>query len=71
LTANRSSRIFPFKKKPFKILTRKDLLGAKDWVTGKVMKKAGAAVPSANRITLLRDADVDGVLEMESMQMWP
>ena len=25
------------------------------------MKKAGAAVPSANRITLLRDADGDGV----------
>ena len=45
---------------------RKDLLGAKDWVTGKVMKKAGAAVPSANRITLLRDADVDGVAEVRS-----
>jgi glucose/arabinose dehydrogenase len=28
-----------------------------------VMKKAGAAVPSANRITLLRDADGDGVAE--------
>jgi glucose/arabinose dehydrogenase len=27
------------------------------------MKKAGAAVPSANRITLLRDADGDGVAE--------
>ena len=45
---------------------RKDLLRAKDWVTGKVMKKAGAAVPSANRITLLRDADVDGVAEVRS-----
>ncbi|CAN5906122.1 sorbosone dehydrogenase family protein [soil metagenome] len=45
---------------------RKDLLGAKDWVTGKVMKKAGAAVPSANRITLLRDADIDGVAEVRS-----
>jgi glucose/arabinose dehydrogenase len=29
-----------------------------------VMKKAGAAVPSANRITLLRDADGDGVAEL-------
>ena len=28
------------------------------------MKKAGSAVPSANRITLLRDADGDGVPEM-------
>jgi len=28
-----------------------------------VMKRAGAAVPSANRITLLRDADGDGVAE--------
>ena len=28
------------------------------------MKKAGAAVPSANRITLLRDADGDGVPEV-------
>ena len=28
-----------------------------------VMKKAGAGAPSANRITLLRDADGDGVAE--------
>jgi glucose/arabinose dehydrogenase len=28
-----------------------------------VMKRAGAAVPSANRITLLRDVDGDGVAE--------
>ena len=27
------------------------------------MKKAGAGVPSANRITLLRDANGDGVAE--------
>ena len=39
---------------------RKELLGVKGWVMGKVMKRAGAAVPSANRITLLRDADGDG-----------
>jgi hypothetical protein len=31
------------------------------------MKKAGAAVPSANRITLLRDADGDGVAETRSV----
>jgi len=32
-----------------------------------VMKKAGAAVPSANRITLLRDADGDGIAEVKSV----
>jgi glucose/arabinose dehydrogenase len=32
-----------------------------------VMKKVGAAVPSANRITLLRDADGDGVAEIRSV----
>jgi glucose/arabinose dehydrogenase len=32
----------------------------------KVMKRAGAAVPSADRITLLRDADGDGVAEERS-----
>ena len=30
------------------------------------MEKAGAAVPSANRITLLRDADGDGVAELKT-----
>ena len=37
--------------------------GIKDWIKGLVMKKAGAAVPSADRITLLRDGDGDGVAE--------
>ncbi|MBI5271767.1 MAG: sorbosone dehydrogenase family protein [Burkholderiales bacterium] len=32
-----------------------------------VMKRAGAAVPSADRITLLRDADGDGVAELRSV----
>ncbi len=32
-----------------------------------VMKKVGAGVPSANRITLLRDADGDGVAETRSV----
>ena len=31
-----------------------------------VMKRAGAGVPSANRITLLRDADGDGVAETQA-----
>ncbi|MBB4861769.1 glucose/arabinose dehydrogenase [Pseudomonas nitritireducens] len=41
--------------------------GLKDWAAGKVMAKAGASVPSANRITLLRDADGDGVPEQRSV----
>ena len=31
-----------------------------------IMKQAGSAVPSANRITLLRDADGDGVAEVKT-----
>ena len=34
--------------------------GIKAWFKKRAMKKAGAAVPSANRLTLLRDADGDG-----------
>jgi glucose/arabinose dehydrogenase len=37
--------------------------GIRGWVMGMVMKRAGAATPSANRITLLRDADGDGTAE--------
>jgi glucose/arabinose dehydrogenase len=40
--------------------------GFKKWVMGLMMKKAGAAAPSANRITLLRDADGDGIAETKS-----
>ena len=40
--------------------------GFRDWIAGLVMKKAGARAPSANRITLLRDADGDGVAEMKT-----
>lgn len=40
--------------------------GIRGWVMGLVMKRAGAAVPSANRITLLRDADGDGVAETKT-----
>lgn len=37
--------------------------GIKGWIASIIMKRAGAGVPSANRITLLRDADGDGVAE--------
>ena len=40
--------------------------GIKGMVMKAVMKKAGAAVPSANRISLLRDADGDGVAELRT-----
>ncbi|WP_348752689.1 sorbosone dehydrogenase family protein [uncultured Aquincola sp.] len=41
--------------------------GLKGWVMKKVMAKAGAGVPSANRITLLRDADGDGVADQRTV----
>jgi glucose/arabinose dehydrogenase len=41
--------------------------GIKGWVMKKVMGRAGAGVPSANRITLLRDADGDGIAETKSV----
>ncbi|AGI10149.1 PQQ-dependent sugar dehydrogenase [Xanthomonas citri] len=40
--------------------------GLRKKVQGAMMKKAGAAVASANRITLLRDADGDGVAEVRT-----
>ncbi|MEP7311759.1 MAG: sorbosone dehydrogenase family protein [Pseudomonadota bacterium] len=41
--------------------------GLKGKVMKKVMADAGAGVPSANRITLLRDTDGDGVAETKSV----
>lgn len=41
--------------------------GLKGWFFTRYQKKAGGAVPSANRITLLRDADGDGVAETRSV----
>jgi glucose/arabinose dehydrogenase len=41
--------------------------GIKGWFFRRFMKKAGGAVPSANRITLLRDVDADGVAETRSV----
>src|SRR4029453_17791944 len=45
---------------------RPDHSGLYFWIMGKVQARAGAGVPSANRITLLRDADGDGVAEVRS-----
>jgi glucose/arabinose dehydrogenase len=41
--------------------------GVKGWVMKQVMARAGAGVPSADRITLLRDADGDGIAEVRSV----
>lgn len=41
--------------------------GIRGWVMKQVMKRAGARTPSANRITLLRDADGDGIAETRSV----
>ena len=40
--------------------------GIKGFFMKLFMKKAGSAVPSANRITLLRDTDGDGVADMQA-----
>lgn len=44
-----------------------DAPGIRGWVMGLVMKRAGAGVVSANRITLLRDTDGDGVVDLRSV----
>jgi glucose/arabinose dehydrogenase len=44
-----------------------DAQGIKGWVMGLVMKRAGAGVPSANRITLLRDSDGDGLVDLRTV----
>lgn len=44
-----------------------DAQGLRGWVMGLVMKRAGAAVPSADRITLLRDTDGDGVADLRAV----
>jgi glucose/arabinose dehydrogenase len=41
--------------------------GVKGWLFDRYQRKAGGAVPSANRITLLRDADGNGVAERSSV----
>ena len=44
-----------------------DARGIKGWAMKLVMGWAGAATPSADRITLLRDADGDGIVESRSV----
>ena len=46
---------------------KRGIKGIKGKVMGSLMKKAGSGVPSANRITLLRDADGDGIAETRSV----
>lgn len=41
--------------------------GLMAWVMGKLQRRAGAGVPSPNRLVLLRDADGDGVAETRSV----
>jgi glucose/arabinose dehydrogenase len=41
--------------------------GLRGWAMGLVMKRAGASVPSANRIRLLRDSNGDGVADLETV----
>ncbi|EJM89598.1 MULTISPECIES: PQQ-dependent sugar dehydrogenase [unclassified Pseudomonas] len=41
--------------------------GVRGWVMKKVMGRAGASVPSPNRITLLRDKDHDGIAETRTV----
>jgi glucose/arabinose dehydrogenase len=43
-----------------------DNKGVKGWFFARYQKKAGGAVPSANRITLLRDTDQDGVADLRT-----
>ena len=42
-----------------------DSKGVRGWLMKRTMKKAGAGTPSANRISLLRDANGDGVAESQ------
>jgi glucose/arabinose dehydrogenase len=46
---------------------KKSTGGLRAWVMGKFMARAGSRVPSADRITLLRDTDGDGVAETRSV----
>ncbi len=44
-----------------------DTKGVLGWVQGKIMSRAGAAVPSPNRITLLRDTTGTGVADLRTV----
>lgn len=41
--------------------------GMRGWIMKRMMKRAGSGGPSANRITLLRDADGDGIAETRTI----
>lgn len=41
--------------------------GLKGWAMGLAMKRAGADVPSANRIRLLRDSNGDGIADVQTV----
>lgn len=43
--------------------------GIRGWITGLAMKRAGSATPSADRITLLRDSDGDGLAETKNRSL--
>ncbi|TDX29808.1 hypothetical protein DFO67_10646 [Modicisalibacter xianhensis] len=45
----------------------KESSGLRDWIMGWFMKRAGAGGESADRITLLRDTDADGVADERSV----
>ncbi|HET6433181.1 sorbosone dehydrogenase family protein [Dyella sp.] len=44
-----------------------DSAGIKGWIADRIMARAGATVPSADRITLLRDTNGDGVADLRSV----
>jgi glucose/arabinose dehydrogenase len=44
-----------------------DMPGIKGWLMGLMMKRTGARTPSADRITLCRDADGDGIAETRAV----
>ena len=44
-----------------------DSKGFKGWISNLVMSRAGATVPSANRITLLRDTNGDGLADKRTV----
>ena len=46
-----------------------DAKGIRGWFFHRFQRQAGGAAPSANRITLLRDADGDGVAEIRSVMI--
>jgi glucose/arabinose dehydrogenase len=46
-----------------------DNTGVRGWFFSRFQRKAGGAVPSANRISLLRDADGNGVAETKTVFM--